>query len=536
TENFLIGATYLNLNERPLTQKSNYSYEPINNSIYGFNLNYSTEVPFLTRMVNRLPNIDTDVISNFSVRGEVAYLHPGSPKGDNFNGKTTTYVDDFEAAQTAISIDNPLGWELSSVPIGFGGELSNNDLAVGYRRASLSWYSIDPIFYSSQRPSGITDADLASYATRRVFFDEIFPNVDVIQGQSQVLYTMDLAYRPSLRGPYNYNPAAAGSNTLPDPSGNFGGITRALNSTNFEQSNVEFIEFWLMDPFIYSENSGSNGGTMVFNLGNISEDVLKDGRKQYENGLPENGGVQNTTSTAYGKVPTNQALIYAFNTEGQQRVNQDVGFDGLNDPEEAAQFPSFASLPDPSADNYQYFLQASGSILDRYSQYNGLEGNSPTEVTDNNRGNTTLPTVEDVNRDNTMNTVDSYFEYDVELFPGMNIDNNEHITDVKEFTTTLENGQELPVRWVQFKVPIYEPARAIGGIGDFRSIRFMRMFLTDFEDPLVLRFGTMDLVRGDYRRYTQTLDPDKSDPSLEETLFEVSSVSIVENENRQPIP
>lgn len=535
-ENLLMGATYLNLNERPLTQKSNYSYEPINNSIYGFNLNYSTEVPFLTRMVNKLPNIDTDVESNFSLRGEMAYLHPGSPRGDNFDGKTTTYVDDFEAAQTAISIDHPLGWELSSVPLGLGGEFANDDLRVGYKRARLSWYSIDPLFYSSQRPSDISDSDISGYATRRVFMDEIFPNLDIVQGQSQVLYTMDLAYYPSIRGPYNFNPAAAGTDRLPNPADNFGGITREITSTNFEQSNVEFIEFWLMDPYIYPENTGSNGGTLTFNLGNISEDVLKDGRKQFENGLPEGGGEANTTSTAYGKVPTNQSLVYAFNTEGQERVNQDVGLDGLSDTEEAAQFPQFANLPDPAADNYTYFLQASGSILERYAQYNGLEGNSPTDVSESNRGNTTLPSVEDVNRDNTMNTVDSYFEYEVELKPGMNANNNPFITDVKEITTTLENGQQLPVRWVQFKVPIYEPTRARGGIGDFRSIRFMRMFLTDFQDPTVLRFGTMDLVRGDYRRYAQTLHPNKTDPSLQDTSLEVTSVSIEENENRQPIP
>ncbi|WP_093110664.1 T9SS outer membrane translocon Sov/SprA [Salinimicrobium catena] len=536
TENFLVGATYLNLNERPLTQKSNYSYEPINNTIFGLNLNYSTEVPFLTRMVNKLPNIDTDVVSNLSLRGEVAYLLPGAPKGNEFDGKATTYIDDFEAAQTSISIDNPLGWELSSVPIGFGGELGNGDLATGYKRAKLAWYSIDPIFYGSSRPDGITDADLSSYATRRVFLDEIFPNVDVVQGQSQVLYTMDLAYYPGIRGPYNYNPSAAGTNELQDPASNFGGITRALNSTNFEQSNVEYIEFWMMDPFIYSENAGNSGGTLVFNLGNISEDVLKDGRKQYENGLPENGGDLNTTETVFGKVPSNQSLIYAFNTEGEQRLNQDIGFDGLSDAEEAAEFGNFANLPDPAADNYSYFLSAEGSILNRYFDYNGIEGNSPPTVTNTDRGNTTLPTVEDINRDNTMNTVDSYFEYEVPLFPGMNIDNSQYITDVKQFNTTLANGQEMPVRWLQFKVPIYEPTEAIGGIGDFRSIRFMRMYLTNFEDPTVLRFGTMDLVRGDYRRYTQTLDPDKSDPANEETSFQVAAVSIEENENRQPIP
>ncbi|GAB2764861.1 T9SS outer membrane translocon Sov/SprA [Salinimicrobium soli] len=536
SENFLVGGTYLNLNERPLTQKSTYSYEPINNTILGLNLNYSTEVPFLTRMVNKLPNIDTDVISNLSLRGEVAYLLPGSPKGNEFGGKATTYVDDFEAAQTSIAIDNPLGWELSSAPLGFGGELANGDLATGYKRAKLAWYTIDPIFYGSSRPGGITDADLASYATRRVFLDEIFPNVDVVQGQSQVLYTMDLAYYPSVRGPYNYNPAAAGGNVLPDPEQNFAGISRALNSTNFEQSNVEYIEFWLMDPFIYPQNAQNDGGRLVFNLGNISEDVLKDGRKQYENGLPEDGGLINTSETVFGRVPANQSLIYAFNTEGQARTNQDIGYDGLLDADEASKFSAFANLPDPSADNYNYFLNSSGSILERYFDYNGLEGNSPPTVTNTNRGNTTLPTVEDLNRDNTMNTVDSYFEYDVPLYPGMNIDNSKYITDVKQFTTTLDNGQELPVRWLQFKIPIYEPTAARGGIGDFRSIRFMRMYLTGFEDPTVLRFGTMDLVRGDYRRYTQTLDPDKSDPSTEDTSFEVSAVSIEDNENRQPIP
>lgn len=536
TENFLVGGTYLNLNERPLTQKSNYSYEPINNSIFGFNLNYSTEVPFLTRMVNKLPNIDTDVESNLSLRGEVAYLHPGSPKGDDFGGKATTYIDDFEAAQTAISIDNPLGWDLSSAPLGFGGELANGDLASGYRRAKLAWYSIDPVFYGSQRPAGITDADLSSYATRRVFLDEIFPNIDVVQGQSQVLYTLDLAYYPGERGPYNFNPSAAGGNDLPNPSDNFGGIMRGLNATNFEQSNVEYIEFWVMDPFIYPENSRNSGGNVVFNLGNISEDVLKDGRKQFENGLPVDGSDANTMSTAFGKVPSNQSLIYAFNSEGQERINQDLGLNGLSDAEEAAMFPAFGSLPDPAADNYDYFLNATGGILQRYYDYNGLQGNSPPDVSNTNRGNTTLPSVEDVNRDNTMNTVDSYFEYEVPMFPGMNIDNNQYITDVKEFNTTLRNGQELPVRWIQFKVPIYEPTDAKGGIGDYRSIRFMRLFLTDFEEPTILRFGKMDLVRGDYRRYTQTLNPERTDPSAQETSFEVAAVSIQENENRQPIP
>lgn len=535
-DNLLVGATFLNLKEKPLTQKANYSYEPINNSIFGFNVNYSTEVPFLTRLVNKLPNIDTDVKSNVSVRGEFAYLQPGAPAVNDFDGKATTYIDDFEAAQTSIDVNTPLSWELSSVPVGFGGELANGDLKAGYKRAKMSWYTIDPIFYSSSRPDGITDSDISSYATRRVFIDEIFPNTDVVQGQPQVVYTMDVAYFPGERGPYNYNPQAGGGNTLPTPSENFAGIMRGINTTNFEQSNVEYIEFWVMDPYIYSGNNGSVGGSINFNLGNISEDVLKDGRKQYENGLPKDGGNQNTISTSFGQVPSDQSLVYAFDSEGQERTNQDVGYDGLSDAEESTKFPDFAGNPDPSVDNYQYFLNATGGIVDRYRNYNGTEGNSPTQVGNTNRGNTTLPTTEDINRDNTMNTINSYFEYKVPFFPGMNSENNQYITDEKQLNITLRNGSELPVRWLQFKVPIFEPDDAVGGIADFRSIRFMRMYLTGFENPVLLRFGTMDLVRGDYRRYTQNLREENPEPENTNTLFEVSAVNIEENENRQPIP
>ncbi|MGB0949207.1 MAG: cell surface protein SprA, partial [Marinirhabdus sp.] len=536
TDNFRVGGTFLNLNERPLTQKSTYNIEPINNTIVGLNANFSTEVPFLTRLANKLPNIDTDVPSNLSVRGEVAYLIPGAPKVSDFNGKTTVYVDDFEASQIALDISNPISWELSSAPVGFGGELGNNDIGYNHNRAMLNWYTIDPVFYSSQRPADITDADLSSPFTRRVFRDEIFPNQDLVVGQTQALFTFDLSYYPAERGQYNYNPQLNGGTALPSPASRFGGITREMTTTDFERSNVEYIQFWLMDPFLYEENSTNNGGQLRFNLGNISEDVLKDGRKQYENGLPEDGTTANTIPTIWGKVPANQALIYTFDTQGQERTNQDIGYDGLSDTEEAAQFPAFAGLGDVAGDNYQYFLQANGPIRDRYRMFNGSQGNSPVELSDTDRGNTPEPDVEDVNRDNTMNTVDSYFEYQVDIFPGMNIDNNDYITDVKELDITLANNSTIPVRWVQFRLPIGEADRAVNGISDLRSVRFMRMFMTDWELPTTLRFGTLELVRGDYRRYTETLDVTGEDPALDDTVFENEGVNIEANENRQPIP
>lgn len=540
SDKFLVGATYLNLNERPLTQKSSYGVEPINNTIFGINANYSTEVPFLTRMVNKLPNIDTDVESNLSVRGEFAYLMPGAPKVSDFGGKTTVYIDDFESSQTANDIKSPLSWFLSSTPVEANLNGEADGLEYNFKRAQLSWYTIDPIFYSSRRPDGINDQDLSNPFSRRIFRDEIFPDQDIVQGQTQALFTLDLAYYPSRRGPYNFNPVAASDGILPNPEQNFAGISRAINTTDFEKSNVEYIQFWVMDPYIYDENANNPGGVINFNLGNISEDILKDGRKQYENGLPEDGSDANTTPTIWGKVPTNQSLIYSFSSEGQGRVNQDIGLDGMNNAQEAANFPAFAHFDDPANDDYEYFLQAQGDIVERYMRYNGTEGNSPVEVSDTNRGSTTLPDVEDINRDNTMNTINSYFEYSVpfkQVNGQLDTDNNKYVTDVKELQVTTPDNNTIPVRWVQFRVPISAPDKAIGGISDYRSIRFMRMYLSQFEQNTVIRFGTLDLVRGDYRRFEKTLNEVTfEDPSQSNTLFEVGSVSIEENENRRPIP
>lgn len=537
----LVGATLMNLNEKPLTQKVNLGSEPVNNTMYGFNLNYSSEVPFLTRLVNKLPNIDTDAPSNVSFRGEAAFLRPGAPKQTELGGEATTYIDDFEGAQTAIDIKSPLAWSLASAPVGFGGELPNNQLESGFRRAKLAWYTIDPTFFAGGRPEGVSVEDLSNNLTRRVFIDEIFPQVDLTTGQSAAIQTLDLAYYPDERGPYNYNPAYV--NGIATPEDNWAGIMRGLNSTNFEQTNVEFIQFWILDPFVDTGNT-SQGGTLTFNLGNISEDILKDGKKQYENGLPKNDqSTVLTNRTPWGIVPANQSLVYAFDTGGAERLNQDVGLDGLTNAFEATDpdpiinsiKQNYAGLEDPAADDYVYFLNRTGSILERYRDFNGLEGNSPESINAQNRGSTTLPDVEDINRDQTMNTLDAYFEYNIPIEPGMTTE-NPLITDVRELTVELPNGQSTRTRWIQFKIPVFNPDRVVGPIEDFRSVRFMRMFLSGFDEQVVLRFATLDLIQGDWRRFLSTLDENDPNPSDDDTSFNVAGVNIQENEDRDPIP
>lgn len=533
SDNFLVGATFLKMTERPFTQKSSFGQESVNNTIYGFNSNYSTEVPFFTRLVNKLPNLDTDVPSNLSVRGEIAFLKPDSPKADRFEGESTIYVDDFEGSQSTIDMRSPYSWSLSSTPeknarSTYDFNASANDLSYGFKRAKLAWYSIDPLFYT-QKPSGISNEELSFNTTRRIFSEELYPLTDIAQGQSQVVNTLDLSYYPSDRGPYNNS-----LNVSTNPTANFGGIMRSLNSTNFEQGNVEYIQFWILDPYVGSgEIPQSNTGKIYFNLGEVSEDVLKDGRKQYENGLGPDQILANPPSI-WGDVPASQSLIYAFDANADNRTNQDVGLDGLDNVKEGAVYNNFASETDPAADDYTYYLNASGNVLDRYKMYNGVDGNSAVDINDPNRGSSTVPDVEDINRDNTMNTINAYYEYSIDVKPNMSIGEN-YITDIRSTQVTLANGAITDARWIQFKIPVSQPENTIGNISDFRSIRFMRMFMTGFNDQVTVRFGALDLVRGEWRRYTNTLDFNDTNVADDETTLDVLAVNVQENNERCPV-
>jgi len=550
-ENFVLGATLLNLNERPITQKANFGTEPINNTIFGLNGNYATKVPFLTRLVNKLPNIDTDVESNLSLRGEFAYLAPGAPKGTNLNGESTSYIDDFEGSQNAIDLKSQQSWFLSSRPLGLGvasnPDEDDNGVQNGYQRAQLNWYTIDPIFYSSQRPNDVSDDDVSNLFTSRVFINELFPERDLVAGQNSVLNTLDLAYYPEERGPYNFE-ASAADGIIDNPLESWAGITRQLTSTDLEQANVEYIEFWLQDPF--QDNPTNPGGKLVFNLGNISEDIIKDGRKLYENGLPQDGNKSLLPVTTWGTViPQNQSLIYAFDTTGQERANQDVGYDGYNDSEEIAAFGATFG-EDPAKDNYTYFLNAQGNIFDRYKEYNGVEGNTPDTFTDTDRGANTQPDVEDINRDNTMNTIDSYFEYELEInrtnlpetkeeFDNLSPSNplKDFIKDFKLRPRALPNGNSVDVRWYQIRIPVQgSHVSAVGGISDLRSVRFARVYLKEFTQSTVFRFGTIDLVRSDWRRFTQALDKNDPTPDDPQTDFTVGIIGTIENEGSYQRP
>ena len=570
SDKFILGGTILNVNEKPITQKVNFGNEPINNTIFGLNVDYSTEMPIFTKWANKLPFVDTDVASNLSIRADLAYLIPGSPSGIDVNGQATSYVDDFEASQIPIDLTSPLNWFTASTPQSqnLNGNLS--DLSYNDKRAKLSWYSIDHLFYGNgAKPSNIDNIELSRSEVRQIGYSELFPNTELDLTQNILVRTLDLAYFPSERGAYNFDTGVNvnSDGTFSNPQDRWGGIMRPLTTNNFDQANVEYIQFWIKDPYqdysitnaeglptgIDPTNPVNQIGELYFNLGNVSEDILKDNRKMYENGMPSDGSNTNTTPSLWGNVPTNQSIIYAFDVDDSARLNQDIGLDGLKNEDELTFYQSKVfdinklNPNDIASDNFKYFRStdfdaSNASILTRYKRFNNTEGNSPTANLSTESyptSSTSYPDVEDINKDQTMNTVESYFEYKVSLNRSDLVKGTNNIVDEKTTSVSLSDGSSRNTKWYQFRIPVRSGV-PINGISDFNSIRFIRMFMTKFKMPVVLRFGQLELVRGDYRRYTKTLDPGVS-PAQDLTNqqlnnFEVGVVSIEQNEGRYVLP
>lgn len=577
-KDFVVGATILNLNERPLTQKVNYGDEPMSNTIWGLNMSYRTQSRLITRFVDALPLISTKAPSNVAVDVEFAHFIPGHSKAIGNTG--VTYIDDFEGAKSSIDLKNMSNWFLASTPQGqttpemFPEGAAGSGLAYGYNRARLAWYIIDPLFYDKNTnllPSNVTNAELSRHYVRQVWETEIFPNKQPLNGVPVNLAVLNMAYYPSERGPYNfditpttYSKGLNADGTLVDPNSRWGGIMRKIESTDFDATNIQYIEFWMMDPFVYDS---TNSGQLYFQLGDVSEDILRDGRKSYENGLPTSELVKDVDTTIWGRVPNLQSLVDAFDNNPAARPFQDVGYDGLRDVDElsffdttyvarvAATFGQASDAyrnasTDPSADNFHYFRGTDydndpdfSSILNRYKKFNGPEGNSPTnEQSPENYPTiaTTLPNIEDINKDNTLSEAERYYQYVVQLNRDQMTTGSNYITNVyRAADIPLADGRRGAVNWYQFKIPIRTPDKVVGNINDYTSIRFMRVLFKNFPRPVVLRFATMELTRGEWRKYNSSLlSPGEYVPNdlQNQTQFDIATVSLEENGNKQPIP
>ncbi len=573
-KDFSIGGTIMNLKERPLTKKVNIGDEPINNTIWGLDGNYRTDAPWLTRLIDKLPFLATKEMSTITASAEYAYLIPGHNKVIGKNGNA--YIDDFEGSTSTIDLRSQGAWNLASTPQGQPQlfketAVLDTSLTSGYNRAKLAWYVIDPMFLrpDGNTPSVITTNVMSNNFTRQVPETEVFPNKQSPNGVPVNIATLDMAYYPSERGPYNYDThpttvskGLASDGSLNNPETRWGGAMRAISSNDFEAANIEYIQFWVMDPF-NDDNpvaDWNSTGNLYFNLGNVSEDILHDNYKSAENALPAPSTPAQTISTAWGIVPNTQPLINAFNSDPGDRPYQDVGLDGLSDGNENTFFSNYIAAAsaagvtgtglqtlqsDPSADDYHYFRgqdydNAGVLTRERYKKFNGLEGNSAIVTSGYPTAATTLPNVEDINHDNNLSTVESYFQYHISLKPNdftSGVGTN-YITNV--FHTTgqaVQNGNTKPITWYQFKIPIKSPELRVGSIENFQSIRFIRMFFKDVDKPILLRFARLELVRDEWRKYGfDLLSPGLYIPNDDDlTLFDVGAVNIEENGSKQPV-
>jgi len=565
---FSLGATVMHLTEQPISQNEAIGQESVSNTIWGLDANYNSPSRLLTRLVDKIPFIHTKAPSSVSLYGEFAQFLPGSPSVLNYAGSKngTAYLDDFENSQSVIDVKSATAWGLSGTPQLFPESALSNNLSYGFNRARLAFYNIDPVFYIGTTIP-VSRTELSNHYVRQVIETEVFPYKQSVTGQPLALSTLDLAFYPTVRGPYNYTTTGiANDGSLQNPTSRWGGMYRPISTTDFQALNVEYIEFWVMDPFIYKPNSA--GGDLYFNLGSISEDVLKDGRKSLENGLPANGDLSTVDTTAWGRVPKTQPVVNAFDSNPAARQAQDVGLDGLNDADERTKFAAVIQqiknqvstaagnniVNDPSSDNFQYYQgpqldQAKAGILQRYSMYNGPDGNSKTSEQSQAQlgiptaASTSIPDGEDIDHDNNMSQDDEYFQYKVSIRPKDLVVGQNFVNDKVTSPVKLANGTTVPVTWYQFRIPITQYQSAVGGIQDFKAIRFMRMFMTNFADTAVLRFGTLQLVRGDWLAYNTEAnplnviaDPALVNPPLDNSAITVGTVNIEENGNRSPIP
>jgi cell surface protein SprA len=592
-KNFVVGATVMNLNERPFTQKVNIGEEPISNTIWGSDLSYNKELPWLTRLIDRIPGISTKAPSRISIFGEFAHLIPGYNKVIGKPG--FSQIDDFEGAESVINYQIFSMWRLGTVPHKqtdrFPFAEKFNDLRSGYGRALITWYNLDPIFFRQNlgtTPESIySDKDSRSnHYTREVRQVEIFPNLQLPPGQQPNLNVLDVGFFPRIRGPYNFDFNSLDQDGfIADPRKSFGSIMRRTETTDWDGANIDYIEFWLMDPFdpdldqLKEWETGitgaqnlnrlpDGGGDLLIQIGNMTEDLLQDGKFFFENGMPTPTNNLTANPTVWGYVPGEQVINQAFSNGTNERAFQDIGYDGLhsnpnlNDPIAKKEVDFYSNLlnnlppwltpqtvanilADPSADDFVPFVgdfyQNSGNVVqpgshihERYKRFQRPEGNSPEQNISG--ANSQFPNSEDINNDNTLNQSENYFQYKVSIRKkDMKLGQN-YITDSIRVSVTVPNGLVKQVTWYQFRVPVRDNNReAFGNINDWRSIRFLRLVMQGFPDDIYLRFGRFELVRADWRRFPADLyDPVPFPPVNPEPSFNVFTVNIEENSQKQP--
>jgi cell surface protein SprA len=269
---------------------------------------------------------------------------------DRKGSSGTIYIDDFEGSTSSVDLRFPItSWALASrLPVTdyFRKQRPLIHLPTDITVRNLQLVNSEPTLQDKSSNNNPVK-NYQNFQDPRVYpvsIQQLFPTVTPEFGQAQLI-TFDISYFPNQKGPYNFDarPGSIDANGLMNnKTARWGGIMRAIDQTDFETSNVQYIEFWMQSPFLVNNNNGT-GGQLYMDLGSISEDVLKDGRKLFENGLnTPNIPAAIDSSSVWGRVPFNAVqTTNAFSNDQSDRPYQDQGFDGLDDAGEQGKFSNY---------------------------------------------------------------------------------------------------------------------------------------------------------------------------------------------------
>ena len=586
-----IGATLLDLKENTpgFITRTSIGNEPVNNTIWGLDVNFKKDVNGLTKFLDAMPGIQTKEPSTILFNAEFAQLRPGV---NNKKVKGSSMIDDFEFARNINDLSRqPNKWRLGATPESIVSKipsLQNDPYAYNYNRAKLSVYSVDPSTFintgfgtSSFIPEDLKNEAAASIYTKGYQIQDIFPGRSrQVFAQQMPSAILDMSFFPAEPGMYNYNQELDANGKLKDPKKSFGATSRGITfDADFDNSNIEYLEFWALDPFASEVRASRNesvrnttGGKLLIQLGDVSEDVIPDSRFNFENGIRDSTSTfSSPVKTDWGLAPRTQFITDAFDITESIRLKQDVGLDGLSNAAERnyvnpnnsknGGIKGFVSAlegkglnqtaletikTDPAKDDFHYFLdpyfdKTDATFLGRFKDYLGMENNAPpvTETSNNlttssnlNQASTNLADKEDINQDNTINQVEDYFEYEIDLKPatgGVNPASGSLEPDKYVVDKVTVNG----ATWYLHRIPIRKPTRSYpAGKEGFKSMRFIRMVMTEWEQPVVLRFASLQLVSNQYRIYQNSLTDQSSIeiPEKDSTvIFKTSSVNVEEN-------
>ena len=442
TDQVNLGGTVIYQSEKVAEDRPKIGSE--NRSIFLADLDGHVEIdtPFLTKVIDWLPLIETDSESKMTLEGEVAMSMPRRFGNPDQHDPKEAYVDDMEAILQTFSLGiSRSSWKPGSKP-------RNNTMG----DADIIWYNLD------------------EWYKEEVFDDSNIPDDE----KDEKISVLTLKMTPDSINTDKYE----------------AGLMRYIGN-EIDLSEKKFIETLVkLDSTSINQNV-----TMHIDLGKV---ISEDFYTKY--------GGEGFLNTEDGYDPADSATHGIYEDEGTQDgkldSDEDVGLDRLPDSEEEGYDAN--DNPDPSADNWD-----NNRVNYEYPKINRTQGNGNLDT-------------EDLNSNGRLDTLDTYFEYSINLTENSDF-----------FVSETEDGFQF------FRIPMQESGLADTItyneeiLPDLDRISYARVWF-EFEDETKVHIVSLDLVGN---KWKEKRIRDENDNIINENELEMNqesiSVEIIDNQKDQ---